>query len=166
MCYALTRRVQNKARNCVCPNHQCFGQHFGHFWIGVLNIAGILLSNALPANTCCFRMHSKHMWWFIVAQIIMFFPWNVRFFPNHGRGNCGKINSTTIVPIMLHFFVCRPNFGFAPMSLWCNEWWVPLQIVDPNMLDTNCWFRPPNKTKFIFYDFLTLTTHRNFNKKM
>ena len=80
MCYALTRRVQNKARNCVCPNHQCFGQHFGHFWIGVLNIAGILLSNALPANTCCFRMHSKHMWWFIVAQIIMFVPWNFFFF--------------------------------------------------------------------------------------
>lgn len=66
--------------DCVCRNHQCFGQHFGHSWIGVLNIAGILLSNALPANTCCFRMHSKHMWWFIVAQIIMFFPWNVRFF--------------------------------------------------------------------------------------
>ena len=36
------------------------------------------------------------------------------FFSNHGRGNCPKINSTTI---MLQFFVCRPNFGFAPMSL-------------------------------------------------
>ena len=153
MCYALTRRVPSKARVRVCLNQQCVGQHFGHVWIGFVDVGGVLLLNVLPANSC-FRMLSKHMRWFMVAQIIVIFPKWFCLFSKSWWWQLwnNEVNLTNTVPIMLQFCVCRPIFGFAPMSLRCNEWCIPLQIVDPNMLDATYWFRTTNQTKLFFLD--------------